>query len=202
MADPTTLFSAAEAKAFDKKQLGTGYDDSVINAAEAEIREEFAHICGVSFIPKTETGYRVDGSGNRMLALPFRRLLSLTAVTIYDAAQTLVQTFDATDLSDVALYTDGRMVRRSRGTWLRGELNIALTFTHGYTTTPAEIKRAALILAVYKLVPTDITDRATYMSDGSMTFSLATPGMRGSYYGLPMVDAVLNRYSEQPAAVS
>jgi hypothetical protein len=61
-----------------------------------------------------------------------------------------------------------------------------VTYTHGYATPPAAIKRAALILAVNDLAGSNISDRATQQTDQNGTFNLAVPGWRdGQWYGLP-----------------
>lgn len=198
------LFGVAEARAFNRAELAstTTYTAAAITEAEREIRDAFEQVCGVSFVPKTCVDYYVDGTGGRVLWLPFVRLKEVTAAVIYDSDMTVVETFDADDLADLALYDDGRIVRRTRGYWTAGERNVRLTFTHGYGACPLEIRRAALSVCLAKLVPSDVSDRATYVSDGNMTFGLATAGRFGAEYGLPMVDSTLSRYSSRTPAIA
>jgi hypothetical protein len=194
MADPTAIFTTAELRAFDKGQLGNvvTYSDAALTSIEAEVREQFGEICGVQFIPKTETDYYTDASGTQTIYLPFAKLISVSAAVIYDYDGVAVsETLDATDLT-----------RRAGGLWSpRGERNVKLTFKHGYTAVPYAIKRAAMTIATYKLIPSDIYDRTTAMSDGTMTFSLATAGRRMGngavqWFGIPAVDTVLEQYDQ------
>jgi hypothetical protein len=196
VADPTALFSVAEARAFDQAQLAssTTYLTATIEAAEAEIREQFEQICGVSFIPKTETDVYLDGTGTRHILFPNIKLISLESCVIYDSEQAISETFDADDISDVALYDSGKATRRSDGVWTWGEENVKVTYKHGYTAVPYAIKRAALIVLLDVLVASNVGDRTTFMSDGSATFSLATAGRNNQWYGIPYVDSVLQQY--------
>ena len=59
---------------------------------------------------------------------------------------------------------------------------------------PAEIRLAALRLLREQLVRSPLDDRATSQAGEFGTFALATAGRNGSYFGLPLVDEVLNRY--------
>jgi hypothetical protein len=194
----TTLFSVAEARVFGRKELAdqVAYPDADILNAEAEIREAFEQVCGVAFIPATTEQY-LDGSGTSSLLLSQAKVQAITAGVIYDSEMTASETFDATDLADIAIYPDGRLIRRTEGSWTSGHRNVKLTIVHGYPACPQEIRRAAIKVAIAKLVPSDLGDRATYMSDGNMTFSLSTAGRFGAEYGLPEVDATLARYSHK-----
>jgi hypothetical protein len=205
MADPTAIFTTAELRAFDKGQLGNvvTYSDAALTSIEAEVREQFGEICGVQFIPKTETDYYTDASGTQTIYLPFAKLISVSAAVIYDYDGVAVsETLDATDLTYLAVRPDGCVTRRAGGLWSPcGERNVKLTFKHGYTAVPYAIKRAAMTIATYKLIPSDIYDRTTAMSDGTMTFSLATAGRRMGngavqWFGIPAVDTVLEQYDQ------
>lgn len=197
MADPTALFSVAEARAFDQAQLTsvTTYPSATIEATEASIRAHFHEACGVAFIPTTVTDAYEDGTGARALILPHVKLISVTACIIYDSSLSIIETFDATDLADLALYDSGKIVRRSEGLFDEGEKNVKITYKHGYTAVPGPIKRAALIVALDQLVSSNVGDRMTYMSDGSMTYSMAVAGRGGQEFGIPEVDSILQRYS-------
>lgn len=199
MADPTALFSVAEARAFDRAQLtsSTSYPDATIEAMEAEIREQFEQICGVSFIPKTETDYYIDGTGESTLWLPFVKLRSVSAATIYDSDLNVVETLDATDLAAIRCYDDGR-VYRTNGTWPSGRKNVKITFIHGHGSVPYAIKRAALMLCVYRLVGSDIDPRAVNLTTDAGSITLA---MGGDMTELPFVNSVLRQYSQKAPAV-
>lgn len=201
MADPTALFTVAEARSFDRGQLtdNTVYSDAVISAMEAEIREQFEQICGVSFIPKTESDYHIDGTGERTLWLPFAKLISVSAATVYDSSGGIAEVFDAEDLADLACYEDGRVVRKMRGVWTTGCKNVNLTFKHGHQTVPQAVKRAALMLCVHRLVGSDVDPRATSLQTETGSISLA---IVGDMTELPFVNAVLKQYSQKVPGVA
>src|SRR5665811_2014121 len=154
----TEIFSVDEARAFDKGQLfdSGSYSDAVITAAEAAIRGEVARIIGVELIP-TEEVEKFDGDGTDTLYLahhnPYSetnpRPVSVSAATITESDGTAHETFDADDLTDLASYPSGEIVRRERGTFLAGRRNVEVTYTHGFEAVQADIKRAALHCLLY-----------------------------------------------------
>lgn len=199
----TTLFSVAEARAFDKGQLANSvsYSDDAILAAERRIRRYFEHVCGVAFIPTTRTGYH-DGSGSASLLFNDGRLQAVTSAVVYDSAGSVVETFDATDLSDLAIYSYGKIVRQSRGTFPSGHRNVKITRVHGWTVCPDEIRRAALKLAVKELVPSNISGFSTSVSGGDQTFVLSVAGRTNQWTGDPEIDSILKEYSERLPGVA
>ena len=53
-----------------------------------------------------------------------------------------------------------------------------------------------------QLVKSPLDDRATSQAGEFGTFALATAGRNGSYFGLPLVDEILNRYRERLPVVA
>lgn len=185
-----TLFEIAEARSFDKGQLASEakYPDAVISEAEAGIREAFAQICGVSFVPVDVTAV-LDGNGLVTLVLPDQQVTAVTAVSVSGTALT------SDELAALVVDTAGLVTRPDGAVWACGARNISVSYTAGYASVPYEIKRAALILCVNQLRPTDLGDRTMSISSEAGTFRLATAGMgRDTWYGLPLVDSVLARY--------
>jgi len=195
------LFTVAEARTFDRRQLAdpTAYPDAAIEAMEALINDWFYEICGVRFEPTTETIY-LDGTGTNALWVPHHRLQSVEAVIIYSPDGTVVEEFDKDDLADLAVYPQGKIVRRTAGVFDAGEQNVKVTYVHGWTVTPPAIKRAALRLCVDELVASDVSRRVTQMADGEMRYNFSVPGRgRTEWTGIPVVDTVLRTYNEQLA---
>ena len=79
----------------------------------------------------------------------------------YNSDGTVNETFDSDDLSDLAIYPGGIIVRRTRGTFPAGYRNCYLTYTHGWTAVPADIKWAGLIASLQELTFSNISERAT-----------------------------------------
>lgn len=69
-----------------------------------------------------------------------------------------------------------------------------ITYTHGYDTPPARIRRAAMIATRIWTVRGPVDDRATQIAADGATVNLATPGVRGSLTGIPEVDAAIIDY--------
>lgn len=193
------LFSVEEARAFDRGQLSDGeaFPDATIEAMEVLIHNWFAAICGVRFEPTTETDARVDGTGTATIWLPHHRLQSISECTIYDDSGSVVEALDETALADLAVYPEGKVVRRRLGVFLEGRRNIELTYVHGWAAPPPEVVRAALRLCVDELVPSDVSRRVTQMADGEIRYNFSVPGRgRTEWTGIPVVDTVLRTYNE------
>jgi hypothetical protein len=83
-------------------------------------------------------------------------------------------------------------------TWPTGYRNVVIRYTTGAQSVPAEISRAALLLAKMWLSgrTSPIDDRAvTFSTTDGGSYSLAVPGRNGSVFGQPDIDAVVQRYS-------
>lgn len=189
------LFTVAEARAFvyqGEAQLtdDTAYPDELIEDAAARIGEDFARICDVAFEPTTVTE-TIAGGGYPELALPHTRVTAVATVESYSGSAW-------SDFTGSYRLLDGGILLNDSGCWSRGRANIRVTYTHGYAAVPGPIKRAALILAVNDLRSSNVSDRATQQVNQFGSYNLAVAGWReGQWYGLPVVDSVLQRYSER-----
>lgn len=193
------LFTVAEARAFDKGQLADAeqYPDDAIQAAEALVADLFYQICGVRFEPTTEADVMTDGTGMDTLWVRQHRLQTVTACAVYDASGQLSHSFDEADLADLAVYPEGRIVRRTRGVFAWGRRNVKLSYVHGWPSPPAAVSRAALRLAVDELVASDISSRVTQMADGELRYNFSVAGRgKTEWTGIPAVDTVLRTYNE------
>lgn len=189
------IFTVEEARGFayqGEYQLADAdaYPNELIEATAARIAEDFAAICGVAFVPTTTTRV-LDGVGSADLLLPDARVSAVDSVEGWDGT-----TWAATAVAYRLL--DGDVLLYDGGRWGRGRANLRVSYTHGYAEPPAPIKRAALILAVNDLVSSNVSDRATQQTNEFGSYNLAVPGWKdGQWYGLPIVDSVLQRYSER-----
>lgn len=189
------LFTVDEARAFvyqGEAQLAdaAAYPDELIEDAAARIGEDFARICDVAFEPTTVTE-TLAGGGYPELALAHGKVTSIATVERWDGSAWSAFT-------GTYRLLDGGILLDSGGCWPRGRANIRVTYTHGYAEVPGPIKRAALILAVNDLKSSNVSDRATQQVNQFGSYNLSVAGWREhSYYGLPIVDSVLARYSER-----
>lgn len=199
MAD-TVIFSAAEARAFDKKQLANAqtYPDATIVAQEVAIRARFERIIGVRLIAAANTEY-YDGDGTATLYLrqhnPFAeatpRSVTLTSVTTI-ATDDTETALTAPELTNVVKYPD-KLVRRS-GYFTAGSRNIKVVYTTGYVTVPVDIKTAALWACVQELIPTSLPSSVIDGADGTINWSRVKDPSRGRYYGNEAIDSVLREH--------
>ena len=187
------LFTLGDARAFDGGALGstTGYPDAAILAARDRIAEAFAEICGTSFGASYARDL-VDGDGSESIRVPQCRVLTVRAVRTRSAG--VWTPFSAAELTDLIVYPTSLLYRETLGTFPAGRRNVEVECEHGLQPVPAEIRLAALRLLRDQLVKSPLDDRATSQAGEFGTFSLATAGRNGSYFGLPLVDEVLNRY--------
>lgn len=180
------LFTVSQLRAFNDAELNseTKYPTEVLIQKRSDIRRFFEDECGVSFVPC----YRrvtLDGSGRRELLLPSRRVTKLLAAEVDGTALT------AEELEDVVVVSRGELRRPSA--WTADYQNVTVAYEHGYTTPPASIVEAALILARLTLVSRDISDRALSVSSDLGTVRLSVPGEKYRT-GIPVVDSALIAY--------
>jgi hypothetical protein len=180
------LFTIDQARATSPLGNTTQYPTQAIVDARTLAETTLEDLCGVAFVPRYARE-RVAGTGtNQLLLRP--RVSAVRSVTI-----------DGTDYTQSqldALVTDGNgVVYSPNDRWTAGYGNVTLTYEHGYDRVPPRVSQACLLLAKNWLVKGPLDDRMTSMSTDDGTFSLLTPGIRGSYVGIPEVDAVINEFS-------
>jgi hypothetical protein len=207
MADPTAptaLFTAAEARLYDKAQLtsATLFPDLVITAQEIAIRTKFTRAIGVALIPTVSTEL-YDGDGLDTLGLmhhnpwsvPVPAAVTLTSVTVIDTDGTETA-FTVAELADVVCYSY-KLVRRS-GVFTKGNRNIKVVYTHGHPTVPIDIKHAALQALLLPppdgLVPSNVPSSVIDGADGPINWSRVKDPARGRWYGNESIDAVLREH--------
>jgi hypothetical protein len=185
---PAAYFTVAEARQVKPLDDAAKYTDGMIEAMRATVESALERRCAVAFVPRTATE-TLDGDNARDLVLQWPLPLAVTSLAIDGSS---------TSTTGLVLYRSGIIRRPDR--WPAGDGNVTLTYTHGYSQVPPEIKQAALLLTKIWLVKGPVDDRMTSMSTEDGTWTLATPGLRGSVFGVPFVDAVVQAYSLNVAA--
>jgi hypothetical protein len=176
------LFSVADLAA-----RVTGFTTAQIVDMRMTVETEFENACGCAFVPRYARD-TLDGNGGRSLML--RPLVTSVRSASVDGSA-----FSAADLAALTISTSGSVY--SPRAWTCGTGNVLVGYEHGFQDTPAGVKQAALILAKTWLTGqrSPIDDRATtFASTDGGTYSLAVPGRGGSTFGVPDVDAVVDRY--------
>lgn len=184
-------FTLYEARNFDPliRDNVIKYPDSQLEDARLFVESEFERICQRAFVPRgayEQTAMQTDSYSLLVENPEILRIVSLKVGGV--------------DWSSYTYRTDG-----SRSLWIVdgqffpysafGAINIQIEYEYGQPVVPPDIKRAALkrMRSVVIGQTGRIDERATFMTLPEMgSFTLATPGIRGSFTGLPEVDKTLS----------
>jgi hypothetical protein len=165
------------------------YTDTMIAEARDKVTEQFQDVCGVSFVPRYARE-ALDGTGSQRLKVGHRRVTAIRSASIDGVAVTM---------SDITPYAGG-WLHLDAG-WTAGRQNVALAYEHGHARVPVEIRKAAMIVARYELISTDLSDRTiSYLNDLGQ-FRLSIPDARHPT-GIPAADEVLLRLDERSVLAS
>lgn len=185
----SNFFVLSELRNFDQVLTNTTkYPDAKLLYTRLYVEAEFEGICGRGFVPH----YARDvlyGDGNHTIWLRNPELLQVLTITA-----------NAVDISTMDLYVpdDNLRVLNVRGNVFPCDQKIIVEYLYGKPEAPIRVKNAALKRAKYMLIADQsrIDERATTMNVPDFgNFILATPGMRGSYTGIPDVDVVIDDYA-------
>ena len=173
------LFTVAEMQA-DLGTSTTSYTAAQIATARTYAETQLERACGVAFVARyaRET---FSGNGTTTVLLRWPRVTAVRSVSIDGA--------DVTPVSSVVALREG-IGYLSTG-WTAGYGNVVIDYEHGDSVLDPGASEAALVLAKHKLVKGPIDERATQRSSEFGPVNLATPGMFGSRFGIPVVDAFI-----------
>jgi hypothetical protein len=201
LAAGSTLFTVAEARAYNKASLAseTTYPGAAIIAKEIVVRQKFEQIIGVALVETTSTEY-YDGDGTSTLLLchhrPFADSMpapvTVTSVTVIatDGTETA---FTVDELADLVKYP-AKLVRRS-SVFISGSRNIKVVYAHGYVNCPDDIKQAAMQVLLLPppdgLRPGNLPSPVIEGTDGTVNWSRVKDPDRGRWYGDESIDSIL-----------
>jgi hypothetical protein len=195
------IFSETDARSFDDGELGSATDAQIVVARD-RITDTIEMYTGIAFgaryarrkwqHPMRTNHHRLDLNRGRHLVggnggSGYR---PLTVISATDTGTALTPT-------DIETHPLGYL-DRTVGTWSTASAAtpwpIEVEYEYGYERIPGDIIDAALRLARYELVVSDVTDRMISFSDPNVgSVRLSIPSFRYPT-GIPLVDAVLNRY--------
>ncbi len=179
------LFTLAQARALKPLDNTTLYTTARIIEARTMVEAALEDICGVAFVPRYRRQW-VSGNGRSTILLA-PRTTAIRSVSLNDVV------VSAGYIDTMRLLPTGEVYYPSW--WTQGYVNYEIAYEHGYDNPPPRVSQAALLWAKKFLVSGPVDDRATSMSTEDGTYALATPGMRGSFTGIPEVDAVIQQYN-------
>jgi hypothetical protein len=181
------LFGVAELQA----RLTAGqFTTAQVVEMRTTVEMEIESACGCAFAPRYALETLNGNGGTSIMLRPL--VTSVRTATVTGTA------FTVADLAALTISTTGSVY--SPRAWTCGTGNVLIGYEHGFQDTPAGIRQAALILAKTWLTGqrSPIDDRAlTFSSNDGGSYSLAVPGRNGSHFGVPEVDAVIDRYDRR-----
>jgi hypothetical protein len=173
---------------FNLNDLSAEVTDSTSSYTAAQMADsrtyaetQLERACGRAFVPRytTET---FNGDCSSSLVLRWPNIRAVRSVMVDGVAYTVGQ------LAGLAFNPSG-ILTNTLGTWSLGASNITVSYEHGDSFLDPGASEAALVLAKHKLVRGPIDERATQRTSEFGPVNLATPGMFGSRFGIPVVDA-------------
>lgn len=189
-------FSLAEARRaapnFTDKQK---YSDELILKVRQEVEEECERICNRAFVPRFKRmQFAFTGDGLDRLKLPNVDVRAVSAMTI-DGAQVAPSALVVESYGEVRYLAGGRF-----GALRPYGAGVIVSYEYGLDNPPADLRRAALIRFASRLSlsKTGVPDRAEFQIVDGRTFTLTTPGVRGSHTGIREVDEVYDAYAFNP----
>ena len=184
------LFTLAEARQAENRALMSeaNYPNDAMLRARDVIVEDFEDILGFDLGTRYQREV-LDGSGRARLFLEHREPSALRAVSIRSG--TTWSSLSAGELAAIQL--SGSAIVNEWRAWPLGVANIRVSYEAGRSPLPRSLTRAALILLKDRMLPSNLSRKAVQQVDELGTFKLATPGERGSHFGIPEVDDLLNR---------
>lgn len=188
-------FTVSELRSF-KPELSDAaqYPDAAITAAGALVEAMIERVAHRSFEPRSKT-VTVNGEGEVCLFVPDLDVTAITAVTVTGQGESTE--FGAPELADLAVEV-GVVTRRFLGTFARGTQNVTVEYVHGEAVVPAPIKRAAMIETAARLIRSDISDRATSITDDTGTVTLG-----GSWpFFSPESKALVDDWTQRPVRIA
>jgi hypothetical protein len=198
------LMSIAEMRAFDKGQLASAvdYPDPVLTAEAVAVKEWLELACGCNFEPTAHTEAH-DGDGSDYLVLRWPLVTEVTAISI-DGVAVAAPYLNASDYSaGLALDYERGLVTSRSFTFTAGWSNVEISYTAGYASTPAMIKRACLRIAVSELPASNAPWTADGYTEGETSYSFSRgDGYRDAWSADPEVMRAIRLYTRRLPGVA
>lgn len=178
------VFTISQARAFDGAKLTSTstYPTDDIIVARDRICDNLETLTGVSWVPRFERE-ELDGDGTDTLLVSKYHPTEVLSASIDGTALT------SAELADLKVYKDGRIKRKTLGTWTEGK-DVVIEYVHGFEYLKDGVDYAALRWLVHQIVGTNLPRTAIQQIDNLGTFRMSTPGEKYPT-GIPEVDAWL-----------
>jgi hypothetical protein len=197
------LFTLRDLRAFEDRALAnqTTYPARDIDRTRAQLTDELQSVAGVSFVPRS--GYEIyNGTGKQSLFLAAGLVRGLRSIEQRALGLETWTALSTAELADVDYRNWAELRRESFGVFTYGYANWRVFYDHGYDRPPGLIPWAAMRLARERLVTSAVSDRFLSVTTemGTEQYAVANEGL-GRHFGIPPVDAVIQRWSVKVPAV-
>lgn len=208
----SVLFTESEARTFstvggiNPLSDDAAYTDRAIAEARYRITDLLERRCGVSFIRRFGR-VRTTGTGSARLRLVDaaathggagfrRRPLAVLSAAVNGVAFTAgeLSAVDVDNLANTFTRFDGNGWSAPAANQPRQ--NVVVAYEYGYRSPPWEANRAALMLLMKSIIPSDVSARATSFSNPDGTFRLSTPSLMHPT-GVPEIDEFIVAHDER-----
>lgn len=197
-------------------EVSNANTEALLGATIARMVERFEELTNDRFISETLT-LDIDGSGHRKLVLP-KRCTGITTLSLrQDSGSYVAQSASNTyqlhsslyasgakrigdvDWVEVLPHGDGLVSLPTGGHpfyWPRGQYAVRIAGTWGWTTTPADVKRAIALLVYdhYKPIRDDLRRAEGYRTQDA---DIRLVPVDGTSTGLPEVDRIVAEYRRE-----
>lgn len=191
------IFGIADLRELDADITAAAYPAQKVREARAKASEQFEALAAIAFRRRGRRA-TLDGTGGPAILVPDLEPRGVVSATVDAGSGPVALT--AADLSDLALYPHGEIVRMQKGVWQAGVRNVAIHYEHGLDEAPEPARHAVMLLARARLVRGPVPDRATSVSTDEGVFRYSTPGRDGPT-GIPDVDAAIAQFGRALPAV-
>lgn len=191
------FFGLAEARASDVSLSDPiKYTTAMLAEKRLQVEVECERICGWAFVPRFgRMTFSGNGSNELYLSVQqLRRVRALTTRTQPGGVPDVVAS-----MTEIAVETDGRVIRYDGGIFPSGSSNIVIEYEHGWDYPPDDLKEKAMyrLRSLLNLTRSGIPDRvSSYSTPEGGTYRVTLPS-RGST-GIPDVDATYCRNEAPP----
>ena len=170
----------------------TTYPTAAIQAARAEVEQEFERYCW-PFVPRFKRTTIAARGNSSCLILDDQCVRSLRSVVELGSDGLAEYTWTAADLAATHVAANGVLTRLSDDTWDLS--NHIIEYEYGWDSPPADVLDAIMTRLRYRMNTqrSAIPDRSTSITvDGAGTYGLLVPGRGTSLTAQPEIDVILN----------
>lgn len=191
--------SLEELRALPNLADTTKFPDAALAAAASWFETRFEEYTGVAWAPRTVTDERHYGTGG-ILILDHLQPRTVSAIRAYSDATTTTA-YTAAELADLHLEPSGVIRRNTLGWFTSGYGLIAVDYTHGYDSPPADVVEAAKTAIRAHLLDDYQANRQYAVSTEAGIIRTSQPGPDRPF-GLPEVDIVANRRNHRCPSIA